>query len=55
MAGVRTGDGLYRFIYGYDGTVVVGHHLFAGGVDQQATEQAWQAWLTRAFAAQGSS
>jgi uncharacterized protein YndB with AHSA1/START domain len=51
--GVRTGDGLYRFIWGYDGTVVVGHHLFAGGVDQQATEQAWQAWLARSFAGQG--
>jgi uncharacterized protein YndB with AHSA1/START domain len=55
VLGLRTDDGLYRFMAGYDGTAVLGHHLFAEGVDQQATEQAWQAWLTRAFAAQGSS
>ena len=53
--GVRTDDGLYRFIAGFEGSAVLGHHLFAEGVDQQATEQAWQAWLTRAFAGQGSS
>ncbi|HEY3211374.1 MAG TPA: SRPBCC domain-containing protein [Actinomycetota bacterium] len=47
--GVRTSDGLYRFIHGLGGTVVLGHHIFAD-VDQQATEQAWQAWVDRAFA-----
>jgi uncharacterized protein YndB with AHSA1/START domain len=47
--GVRTSDGLYRFIYGLGGTVVLGHHVFAD-VDQQATERAWQAWLERTLA-----
>lgn len=46
--GVRTSDGLYRFIHGM-GTVVVGHHIYAD-VDQQATERAWQSWIERAFA-----
>ena len=48
--GVRTDDAMYRFIRGYAGGVVLGHHLFAEGVDQQATEQAWQEWLTKLFA-----
>jgi uncharacterized protein YndB with AHSA1/START domain len=48
--GVRTSDGLYRFIYGLGGTVVLGHHIFSADVDQKETEQAWQSWLTRLFA-----
>jgi uncharacterized protein YndB with AHSA1/START domain len=47
--GMRTNDGLYRFIDGLDGTVVLGHHIFAD-VDEQATQRAWQAWLDRTFA-----
>jgi hypothetical protein len=47
--GVRTSDGLYRFIHGLGGTVVLGHHIFSD-VDQQETERAWQSWLTRLFA-----
>jgi uncharacterized protein YndB with AHSA1/START domain len=47
--GVRTSDGLYRFIHGLGGTIVLGHHIFSG-VDQQATERAWQSWVERAFA-----
>jgi uncharacterized protein YndB with AHSA1/START domain len=47
--GVRTSDGLYRFIHGFEGTVVLGHHIFAD-VDPQATERAWQAWLERTLA-----
>jgi uncharacterized protein YndB with AHSA1/START domain len=48
--GVRTPEALYRFLKGFHGAMVVGHHLFAGGVDPQATERAWQGWLTRLFA-----
>jgi hypothetical protein len=48
--GVRTGDGLYRFIRGFDGTVAVGHHLYAD-TDAREAEQAWQAWLGRLFGA----
>ncbi|HEY3260656.1 MAG TPA: SRPBCC domain-containing protein [Pseudonocardiaceae bacterium] len=45
--GVRTSDALYRFIRGFFGPTVVGHHIFADGVDPKETEQAWQAWLAR--------
>jgi uncharacterized protein YndB with AHSA1/START domain len=47
--GVRSDDALYRFIYGYDGTVVVGHHIYRDGVDQAGTDQAWQSWLSKLF------
>jgi uncharacterized protein YndB with AHSA1/START domain len=46
--GLRTADGMYRFIHGM-GTVAVGHHLFAP-VDRAAAEAAWQAWIDRTFA-----
>ncbi len=52
--GVRTEDGLYRFIYGYNGAFVLGHHLFAerGGqpIDEKDAAAAWQAWLATVFA-----
>ncbi|GII80337.1 hypothetical protein Sru01_53190 [Sphaerisporangium rufum] len=47
--GVRTGDGLYRFIEGMNNTLVVGHHIFADKVDPKEVEQAWQNWLTKLF------
>jgi hypothetical protein len=50
--GVRTADALYRF-YGRDAwgwPVGVSLHLFAGGVDEAATEQAWTEWLDGVFA-----
>jgi uncharacterized protein YndB with AHSA1/START domain len=46
--GVRTSNGLYRFIHGLGDTVVLGHHIFAD-VDRQQTEQAWQSWLNGLF------
>ena len=48
--GVRTDDALYRFIRGFEGTAMVGHHLFAEGVDQRRAEAAWRGWLARTFA-----
>lgn len=47
--GVRTSNGLYRFIYGYMGAVVLGHHIFDAG-DEGSAQQAWQAWLAGIFA-----
>jgi uncharacterized protein YndB with AHSA1/START domain len=47
--GVRASDAIYRFIYGYDGTIVLGHHLFREGADQQKEEAAWSAWLGEVF------
>jgi uncharacterized protein YndB with AHSA1/START domain len=48
--GVRSSDALYRFIYGFTGVVMVGHHLFAPGADQEQAEGAWRSWLERVFA-----
>ena len=36
--GIRTDDGLYRFIRGFDGSVAVGHHLFSD-VDPEEAER----------------
>ena len=47
--GVRTDDALYRFIHGFEGTVMVGHHIFSADVDPQEAEQAWASWMTRVF------
>jgi uncharacterized protein YndB with AHSA1/START domain len=46
--GVRTDDGLYRFV-GRGGAIGVGHHIFTD-VDADAAEQAWLDWLTRLYA-----
>jgi uncharacterized protein YndB with AHSA1/START domain len=51
--GVRSSDALYRFIRGFEGSAMVGHHLFAGGVDQAEAERAWRSWLLRLFEASG--
>ncbi len=47
ILGVRSDDGLYRFICGFDGSVGVGHHLFADDADAKEAEGAWRAWLDR--------
>jgi uncharacterized protein YndB with AHSA1/START domain len=47
--GVRSEDGLYRFVRGPNGMVAVGHHLYADGVDADEAERAWQGWLDRVF------
>ncbi|HZA82237.1 MAG TPA: SRPBCC domain-containing protein [Actinomycetes bacterium] len=50
--GVRTDDGLYRFIHAgpqRGDVVVLGHHIFAGAADQGGIERAWQSWLDRLF------
>jgi uncharacterized protein YndB with AHSA1/START domain len=46
--GVRTADGLYRFIHSgpkRGNAIVVNHHLFAPDAEPQQAEQAWQKWL----------
>jgi uncharacterized protein YndB with AHSA1/START domain len=43
--GIRTPDALYRFIWGFFGSVVLGHHLFTSDPVDHHTE-AWQTWLT---------
>jgi len=46
--GVRTQDALYRFMRGFHGPIVAGHHLF-GQADLGAADRAWQAWLDTTF------
>ena len=53
--GIRTDDALYRFIHGFDGTTMVGHHLFADGVDREAEELRWRSWLNGLFGGAGGS
>src|SRR5687768_17488811 len=48
--GVRTDDGLYRFMHTFDAAAGLGHHIFVDGLDQEGTEQAWASWLTKLFA-----
>ena len=42
--GVRTDNGLFRFIKGFFGSWVLGHHLFHPA-DEAAITDAWRAWL----------
>jgi uncharacterized protein YndB with AHSA1/START domain len=51
--GVRTADGLYRFIHSgplRGNVVVLGHHIYAADPDRQRAQQAWQSWLDGLFA-----
>jgi hypothetical protein len=45
--GVRTPDGLYRFMRGFGKPVIAAHHLFAAGAEPGQARQAWAAWLSR--------
>ena len=50
--GVRTGDGIYRFMHisVFGGPTGVGHHIFVEGLDQNEAERDWGEWLQRVFA-----
>jgi len=49
--GVRTDDGIYRFMHiaAFGGPTGVGHHIFVDDLDQQDAEQAWGSWLQKVF------
>jgi uncharacterized protein YndB with AHSA1/START domain len=49
--GVRTGDGIYRFMHisVFGGPTGVGHHIFVDGLDQAEMERAWGSWLNGLF------
>jgi len=51
--GVRTEDGMYRFIAAMGGTAV-GHHIFAD-LDPAVTQAAWETWLSQTFAEVGAA
>ncbi|PXY30899.1 SRPBCC family protein [Prauserella muralis] len=42
--GIVAPGGMYRFLQGFHGPMVAGHHLFST-VDTTTAERAWQAWL----------
>ena len=45
--GVLAQDGLYRFIHGHDGSVVVEHHIFSDELARRESPESWQTWLTK--------
>ncbi|WP_206794895.1 SRPBCC domain-containing protein [Amycolatopsis sp. MtRt-6] len=47
--GVRTADAMFRFLRGFHGPMVAGHHLFAPGANPEVEEKAWSDWLNRVF------
>jgi uncharacterized protein YndB with AHSA1/START domain len=48
--GVRTPDGLYRFMRGFAKPVIAAHHLFGADAELGQARQAWEAWLSRTLA-----
>ncbi|GAA1313234.1 hypothetical protein Psi02_56790 [Planotetraspora silvatica] len=51
--GVRTADGLYRFIHSgpqRGDVVVLGHHIYSADVDRDQAQQTWQSWVDGLFA-----
>jgi uncharacterized protein YndB with AHSA1/START domain len=49
ILGVRSDQGLFRFMRGFNGTAALGHHLYADDVDAKEAEVAWQTWLDGLF------
>jgi uncharacterized protein YndB with AHSA1/START domain len=47
--GVISDDAIYRFIHGFQGQTMVGHHFFAEGADRDKLIADWQSWLNRTF------
>ena len=47
--GVISDDAIYRFIHGYRGQTMVGHHVFADGANEERLEADWRSWLNRTF------
>lgn len=51
--GVRSADAIYRFIYGFNGAVVLGHHIFGApgrpSPDVKEAQDAWRSWLAAIF------
>jgi hypothetical protein len=51
--GVLSKDAIYRFIHGFAGETLVGHHVFADGASQEELEGRWASWLERTFEGAG--
>jgi uncharacterized protein YndB with AHSA1/START domain len=48
--GVISENAIYRFIHGFTGQTMVGHHFFGDGSDKDQLEDDWRSWLERTFA-----
>jgi uncharacterized protein YndB with AHSA1/START domain len=53
--GVLSDDTIYRFIHGFTGETLVGHHVFADGANQEELESRWGSWLERTFEGAGEA
>lgn len=52
--GVLADDAIYRFIHGFTGETLVGHHVFAPGANREQLEHEWHAWLADTFGTGGA-
>ena len=52
--GILSDDAIYRFIHGFTGETLVGHHIFAPGANQEHLESEWGAWLAHVFGTGGA-
>ena len=52
--GVLTDDAIYRFIHGFTGETMVGHHIFAAGASREHLENEWRAWLANTLGTGGA-
>jgi uncharacterized protein YndB with AHSA1/START domain len=52
--GVLADDAIYRFIHGFAGETLVGHHIFAPGANRERLESEWGAWLADVFGTGGA-
>jgi uncharacterized protein YndB with AHSA1/START domain len=52
--GMLSDEAIYRFIHGFTGDTLVGHHVFAPGANREHLESEWTAWLAKAFGTGGA-
>jgi Activator of Hsp90 ATPase homolog 1-like protein len=53
--GVRTADGIYALIHGYNGAVVFEYHSFNPAADGAAIERAWLGYIADTFGAESGA
>jgi hypothetical protein len=53
--GILTDDAIYRFIHGFTGETLVGHHVFTPGANREQLEDEWTAWLADTFGTGGAA
>ncbi|MEO5875478.1 MAG: SRPBCC domain-containing protein [Streptosporangiaceae bacterium] len=46
---VSSSDAQYRFVRGFNGSMMAMHQLFAGDAEEKTAEQGWSEWLERIY------